>query len=301
MRRVIAIGGNALLKPGEPLTAERQRANMAAAAGALAEIIGGDQTALVHGNGPQVGLLALESEAYKEVEAYPLDVLGAESQGMIGYIIEEALRAALGGRRSIAALLTLTEVAPDDPAFTRPAKPIGPVYDVLAAARLEVERGWTFAPQGEPRRRVVASPVPVAFPALEIIRQLVASGVVTICGGGGGVPVARDSAGALRGVEAVIDKDLTAMRLAIAVQAEELLILTDVDGVYRDWGGPAAARIATARPAELRAMTFAAGSMGPKVEAACLFCEATGGRVRIGALDQAGAVARGEAGTLVSP
>lgn len=300
MRRVIAVGGNALLRRGEILSADNQRRAMAAAAGALARACDGHEIALVHGNGPQIGLLALEAEAYEAVPAYPLDVLGAESQGMIGYVVAQELRNARPARE-VAVVLTQTRVDPVDPAFLRPTKPIGPVYAAAAAEALRAERRWTFAPDGDGLRRVVASPPPLDIIETPTITRLVADGVITVCAGGGGIPVARAPDGALRGVEAVIDKDLAAALLAVGLKADDLLILTDVDAVYRDWGGPGARPVRESRAGDLLEQTFAEGSMGPKVRAACAFVRQTGRPARIGSLEDVDGLLAGASGTLITP
>jgi carbamate kinase len=302
VRIVIAIGGNALLKRGEPLSAENQARNMAQSALGLAQICKGHDVAIVHGNGPQVGLLALQSAAYKATDVYPLDVLGAESQGMVGYVIAQAMQAELPAR-DIVSLVTRTIVDRDDPGFGRPTKPIGPVYSAEEAADLSRASGWHFAADGDHMRRVVPSPEPVEIVELAVIEQLVAAHVLTICLGGGGIPVIKDAAPAnpctLSGIEAVIDKDLGAALLATRLAADRLIILTDVDGVFADWGGPAQRLISAATVAELRALSFAEGSMAPKVEAACRFAEATGNQAAIGNLQNAAAVMAGTAGTQV--
>ncbi len=300
MRIVVALGGNALLRRGEPAEAANQRANLAVAAAAIADLAPDHELVLTHGNGPQVGLLALQAEAYRDVAPYPLDVLGAQTEGMIGYLLEQELRNALP-RREIATLLTQIVVDAGDPAFARPTKPVGPVYDAADAERLTAERGWAVAADGTGFRRVVPSPLPLEIVALPTIRTLMEAGTLVICAGGGGIPVSRDGTGRLRGVEGVIDKDRAAALLAEHVEADMLLMLTDVDAVQRGWGTPDAAPIEHATPAELRALAFAEGSMGPKVEAACRFSERTGGVAAIGRLDRAAEVAAGEAGTRVVP
>lgn len=300
MRIVIALGGNALLKRGEVLSAENQRRNMREAADALARACDGHEVAVVHGNGPQVGLLALEADAYKAVPPYPLDMLGAESQGMIGYVVAQELRNARP-ERPIVAVLTQTLVDPADLAFTQPSKPIGPVYSRLEAEALREQHGWEFAPDTNGVRRVVASPLPVEIVELPVIEQLVANGSVVVCAGGGGIPVMRESNGAFAGVEAVVDKDLAAALLAQQLDADKLVILTDVDAVYLGWGTPDARPIPEATPTELRGHEFVEGSMGPKVAAVCTFVERTGRTAVIGALAQADDVLAGRAGTIVSP
>lgn len=297
MRLVVALGGNALLKRGEPLSADAQRRNMRAVAGALARACARHQTVLVHGNGPQVGLLALEAEAYKLAPPTPLDVLGAESQGMIGYVIAQEMRNA-APERDVAVLMTQAVVDPDDPAFHTPTKPIGPIYPLAEGEALRA-RGWTLAADGAGLRRVVASPRPIDIVELPIVQSLLESGALVVCAGGGGVPVGRLADQSLEGLEAVVDKDLSAALLATRLGAERLVILTDVDGVYADWNTPAARRIGQATPAQLRALRFPAGSMGPKVEAACQFVEGGQGTAAIGALTEAEAVIAGHAGTQV--
>lgn len=298
MRIVAALGGNALLRRGEPLAADLQRRNVARAVEALAPLGRGHELVVTHGNGPQVGLLALQSLAYAEVAPYPLDVLGAESEGMIGYLLEQELVNALPGR-PVATLLTQVVVDADDPAFAHPTKPIGPLYREQEARRLAQERGWSIARDGDGWRRVVPSPEPRRIVELSTIRLLVEAGVLVVCAGGGGIPVLADSAGALRGVEAVIDKDLAAALLATSIGADRLLLLTDVDAVYRGYGAPVAEAIREVTPSELRAELLPAGSMAPKAEAACRFVEQTGGRAAIGALEDAAALAAGERGTQV--
>lgn len=301
---VIALGGNALLKRGEPLRAETQRRNVAQAAEAIAEVARGHDVVVTHGNGPQVGLLALQAEALRErtrgaAGAFPLDVLGAESEGMIGYVIEQALASRLPGR-ALATLLTQVEVDPADPAFRAPTKPVGPMLSKDEADALRA-RGIAVAPDGAGFRRVVASPKPLRIRELEAIRILVAAGVIVICAGGGGIPVAVTEGGAIRGLEAVIDKDRSASLLAQSLKADALLILTDVDAVYEKWGTAQARAIGATTPAALSRQKFAPGSMGPKVEAACAFVCTTGAMAGIGALADAPAILRGEKGTRVMP
>lgn len=300
MKAVVAIGGNALLKRGEVLSAENQRANMRAAAGALASMAQEHALTLVHGNGPQVGLLALEADAYKEAPPYPFDVLGAESQGMIGYVVAQELRRALPGR-DIVTVLTQTRVDADDPAFKSPSKPVGPVYDETTARKLAVERGWTIAADGAGFRRVVASPRPRDIVEIGPIQRLVASGVLVICAGGGGVPVVQEADGSFTGIEAVIDKDFAAEVLAVALDADRLVILTDVDGVYLGWGTPRRELLRRAKAEDLVREDFAHGSMEPKVAACCAFVSATGRSAAIGNLSDAARVMAGEAGTFIEP
>jgi carbamate kinase len=299
VRIVAALGGNALLRRGEPLEAEVQRGNAVTAVHALAPLAREHELVVTHGNGPQVGLLALQAAADRTVQPYPLDVLGAESEGMIGYLLEQELRNALPDR-DVATLLTQVVVAAEDPAFARPTKPIGPVYDEEEARRLAAERGWSVAPDGAHWRRVVPSPQPVEIVELQTIRLLVDAGVLVVCAGGGGIPVVQDRTGALRGVEAVIDKDLAAALLAELMGADVLLLLTDVPSVVSEFGSPGATPIGETSPGELRSLRFAPGSMGPKVEGACRFVERTGGRAAIGALDGAGELVTRHAGTQVT-
>lgn len=295
---VVALGGNALLRRGEPLDAAVQRANVKVAAEAVAQVAAVHPMVLTHGNGPQVGLLALQNDAYPEVAAYPLDVLDAETEGMVGYLLEQELGRHLP-RERLATLLTQVIVDPDDPAFTYPTKFVGPVYEGSDARLLAHERGWTVVPDGDHWRRVVPSPEPRRIVELDTIRLLVDHGVTVTCVGGGGIPVVPDGHGGLRGVEAVIDKDLAAALLATELRADALLLLTDVDGVYTDWGTAAARRIRQTSPQALRALDLPAGSMGPKVEAVCRFVEAGGHVAGIGALGDAAAILTGGAGTIL--
>ncbi|MGZ4203346.1 MAG: carbamate kinase, partial [Thermoleophilaceae bacterium] len=275
MRVVAALGGNALLRRGEPAEAEVQRRNLVQAVEGLAELAREHELIVTHGNGPQVGLLALQSEAYGEVRAYPLDVLGAESEGMIGYMLDQELGNALWGR-SIATLLTQVVVDELDPAFELPTKFVGPVYPEAQARRLARERNWTVARDGDKWRRVVPSPEPRRIVEIKTIRLLVDAGVLVICAGGGGVPVV-EADGALHGVEAVIDKDLAAALLACELDADALLLLTDVPAIVDGYGTDNPRPIRRATPSELRALALPPGSMGPKAEAACRFAELGGG------------------------
>lgn len=299
---VAALGGNALLKRGEPLTAEAQRANVKQAAKALAAIVrAGHRLVVTHGNGPQVGLLALQGASYKPDEAYPLDVLGAETEGMIGYIIEQELENALGHDRPVATLLTQVIVDGRDPAFAKPTKFVGPVYDREEAETRAKAAGWAIAADGPKWRRVVASPRPMEIPDLRVLKLLLEQGVIVICAGGGGIPVVRRGDGSLIGIEAVIDKDAASALLARQLGADALLLLTDVDGVYRDFGTERAARIAELTVVEARAFDAPAGSMGPKLRAGSDF--ATAGRFTgIGRLEDAIAILDGRTGTrIVTP
>lgn len=297
MRVVVALGGNALLRPGEAAEAAVQRANLRAAARGLAALAAAHTLVITHGNGPQIGWLALQAAAAGG-RPDPLDVLGAESEALIGYLIEQELSPLLPGRE-LATLLTQVEVDPADAAFRAPSKPIGPLYDEAQAAALARERGYRFAALPGGLRRVVPSPEPCRIRELGAIRRLVEAGVLVICAGGGGIPVVATAGGGLRGVEAVIDKDLCAALLAEVLAADALLLLTDVAFVYEDWPAPCERPIRSATPAALRARSFAAGSMAPKIEAACRFVERGGGFAAIGALAQAAPVLAGEGGTRV--
>ncbi|WP_166256653.1 carbamate kinase [Marinobacter salicampi] len=300
MRIVVALGGNALLRRGEPLSAENQRRNVRVAAKALAELAVDHQIIVTHGNGPQVGLLALQALAYTEVAAYPLDILGAETEGMIGYVIEQELMNALPEGARCATLLTQIQVDGNDPAFASPSKPIGPVYGEEARSRLGDERGWSFVEEAAGQwRRTVPSPLPRAILQLDVLQQLVEAGVVVVCAGGGGIPVIRRADGQFEGVEAVIDKDRAAGLLAENLKADAFLMLTDVEAVFADWGGPDQHAISHADPDQLATMDFAAGSMGPKVTSACDFASRTGGMAGIGRLEDAARILVGEAGTTV--
>src|SRR3954454_6176769 len=305
MRVVVALGGNALLRRGQELSAENQRENVRVACAALAPVAAEHELVISHGNGPQVGLLALQGAAYRQVETYPLDVLDAQTEGMIGYMVEQELGNELPAQRHLATLLTMIEVDPEDPAFQRPTKPIGPVYSADEAARLESERGWAFKPDGDSMRRVVPSPLPRRIFGLETIKVLLDDGAVVICAGGGGIPVmytdeAVPAGRRLVGIEAGIDKDLASALLAADLEADALAIVTDVDGVYEGWGTSDQRRIDRATPEELSGSEFAEGSMGPKVKAACRFVEATGKKAVIGSVTDTQAMLRGEAGTTVA-
>jgi carbamate kinase len=303
MRIVIALGGNALLRRGQPMTAANQRANIRVAAERIAAIVPGNEIVVAHGNGPQVGLLALQSAAYHDlghgVAPYPLDVLGAQTEAMIGYVIEQELGNLLPADQQLATVLTMIEVDRNDPAFDHPTKPIGPVYDRETAERLKPASGWTIAPDGDKFRRVVASPKPKRIFEIRPIRTLVEHGVIVICAGGGGIPTMYDENGDLRGVEAVIDKDLASALLAEQLDADLLVIATDVDGVYTGWGTPNQTRLDRVSPDELAGLDLPAGSMGPKVQAACDFTRATGNEAVIGALTDITEIVDGTAGTRV--
>jgi len=294
---VVALGGNALLRRGESADVHVQRRNVEQAVESIAALAREHRVVVTHGNGPQVGLLALQAAAYHEVEPYPLDVLGAESEGMIGYLLEQRLHSRLPDVQA-ATLLTQVIVDRDDPAFARPSKPIGPTYDKATAERLARQRNWTIAPDGESWRRVVASPEPQRIVELQTIRTLVDAGVLVVCVGGGGIPVTTDEHGALHGVEAVIDKDHSAALLARELHADALLLLTDVAAVERDHGTPNAHPMRLLSVEELDPESFAAGSMRPKIEAACHFAR-DGGFAAIGALADAAQILAGEKGTRI--
>jgi carbamate kinase len=305
VRVVVALGGNALLRRGEPLTAENQRANARVACKALAPVALEHELVISHGNGPQVGLLALQGSAYTEVDPYPLDLLGAQTEGMIGYLIQQELGNELPFEKRLASLLTLVEVDANDPAFGDPTKPIGPIYSEEDADRLASEKGWVFKPDGDSFRRVVPSPLPQRIFGLEPVEWLLEHDCVVICAGGGGIPVMYTDEPApagrqLVGVEAVIDKDLASALLAKDLNADDLAIVTDVDAVYEGWGTPEQRAIRRATPEALAGTEFAAGSMGPKVKAACSFVEETGGLAVIGSIADTPALLRGEAGTVVT-
>ena len=300
MKIVIALGGNALLKRGEPMTAENQRENVKTACAQIARVYDGNQLIITHGNGPQVGLLALQNNAYKEVPMYPLDVLGAETAGMIGYMIQQELSNTVPDSASIATVLTQIQVDPKDPAFQKPSKPVGPVYSKEEADKIAAEKGWTMAPDNDKYRRVVASPKPVNIFGLEPLKTLIDNKYIVVCGGGGGIPTWVDDKGKQHGAEAVIDKDLATALLATLIDADLFVIATDVDGVYLDWGKPEQKRIALAAPDAALAFGFASGSMGPKIEAAANFAKATGKDAVIGALADIEQIVAGKAGTRIS-
>ncbi len=305
MRVVAALGGNALLQRGQALSAANQRRNVRAAARSLAPVAQDHELVISHGNGPQVGLLALQGSAYTEVEPYPLDILDAETEGMIGYVLQQELGNELPFQTPVVTLLTQIEVDPDDPAFKDPSKPIGPLYTAERARQLAGEKGWTFKADGQSMRRVVASPLPRRIYGLKPVEWMLDHGAVVVCAGGGGIPVAHvdepvPAGRRLVGVEAVIDKDRASALLAAEIGAEMLAIITDVDAVYLDWGTPQQRAIRRTGPDALGAQAFAAGSMGPKVAAAREFVQRTGGHAVIGSIADAARLVSGQAGTLVS-
>ena len=301
MRIVIALGGNALLRRKDPMTTEVQRRNVRIAAEAIAPLAAENTVVVVHGNGPQVGLLSLQAESYTGAEPYPLDVLDAGTEGMIGYLIQQELRSLLPPARQVVTLLTMIVVDPADPAFAKPTKFVGPIYDKAAADKLAADKGWTFRQDGATWRRVVPSPKPQRILEIQPITWLLERDTVVICAGGGGIPTMYPSSGPgeVIGVEAVIDKDLASELVAEDVRADLFLMATDVDGVYLDWGGPQQRRLGRVTPAELAGYEFPAGSMGPKVEAATRFATKTGKRAAIGSLADIAEIVAGKAGTSV--
>ncbi len=301
-RVVIALGGNALLRRGQALTDENQQHNVEVACDHLARVAAEHELVVSHGNGPQVGLLALQGAAYEKVPTYPLDVLGAETQGMIGYLVSRELNNRIPGPAPIAVLLTMVEVDPDDPAFAEPTKPIGPFYGAEEADRLRTERGWELRPDGDAYRRVVPSPKPKRVVELPQIKALLDDGTVVICAGGGGVPIMTGPDGRTDGIEAVIDKDFASGLLAEGIDADRFVMATDIDAVYVNWNRPDQAAIARAHPDAIEelAPNFPAGSMRPKVLAAAAFARATGHRAAIGSLGQITDILAGDAGTVIS-
>lgn len=300
MRIVVALGGNALLRRGEPLTAAVQRTNVRIAALALADLARDHEIIVAHGNGPQVGLLALQGASYDPQKPWPLDVLGAETDGMIGYLIEQELMNALPKGSHCATLLSRVEVDPKDPAFGTPSKPIGPVYTDTEAAQAASDHGWQMVQEANGgMRRIVPSPMPLRIIGLDAIKVLLDAKHIVICAGGGGIPVIRNVSGDMEGVEAVIDKDRTSALLALGLGADALLLLTDVPAVYRDFGAPTQSAISTTTPAKLSNLDLPPGSMGPKVAAAVAFATASGKLAGIGQLTDARAIIEGRAGTRV--
>ena len=300
MRMVVALGGNALLQRGQALNAENQRVNIRVAAAELATVHANHELVIAHGNGPQVGLLALMDAAYTAVDPYPLDVLGAETIGMIGYMIEQELGNIIPFEDHIVTVLTQILVDPDDPAFKNPTKPVGPVYNKAEAQRLQREKDWSMAADGEYFRRVVPSPLPLRIIEMNAIRMLVDYGVVVICAGGGGIPTAYDEQNKLYGVEAVIDKDLASGLLARDLDADMFVMLTDVANVYTGFGTENQRAIKAAHPDAIEQLGFAAGSMGPKVTGACKFVRETGKKSAIGQLSDLVRIIEGTAGTVIS-
>jgi len=302
MRIVLALGGNALLKRGEPMTAAMQRGNIRAAAERIVPLSRDHELVITHGNGPQVGLLALQAACYRQVEPYPLDVLDAETEGMIGYMVEQELVNHLPKSQPCATILTMVEVDSGDTPFAHPSKFVGPTYREDEKEDIAAEKGWMFGKDGNAWRRVVASPQPRRIVEIRPIQWLLGHGVIVICTGGGGIPVIMDEADGNKftGIEAVIDKDLASAVLAEELDADLLVMATDVEGVYLDWNTPGARHINATTPEELRSHQFAHGSMGPKVEAACRFVERMENRAAIGALSDIYGLVSGEAGTQVT-
>ncbi len=300
MRILVALGGNALLRRGEEMTAENQRRNVRLAAEALAPLGREHQLVITHGNGPQVGMLALQSAAYQTADAFPLDVLGAQTEGMIGYMIEQELGNILPFEQPFATILSMVEVDPDDPAWEHPTKPIGPVYTEEESRRLAAEKGWTMAPDGDGFRRVVPSPQPKRIFQIRPVKWLLEKGCIVICAGGGGIPTMYAPGRRLHGVDAVVDKDRASSLLARELEVDLFIMATDAGAVYLDWGKPTQRAIRRISPEALAAYDFATGSMGPKVEAAVDFAERTGKTAGIGSLADVTRIARGEAGTLVT-
>jgi carbamate kinase len=300
MRVVVALGGNALARRGEPMTAEYLRANVRSTCQALAELARTTELVITHGNGPQVGLLALQNLAYQDVAAYPLDILGAETQGMIGYVVQQELANAVKGEREVAGIITTTVVSEDDPAFDRPTKLIGPQYSAHDAAEAAAEYRWTIAKDGNAFRRVVPSPQPLAIVQAPLIQRLLEAGTLCVCVGGGGVPVRLDSKGRHVGVQAVVDKDQASAALAAEIGADVLIMLTDGDYVSENWGTPEQRDIVTASADAIAKLAFAEGSMQPKVDAAIRVARA-GGRVLIGPLDRLDDLLARRVGTEIVP
>ncbi|WED26355.1 carbamate kinase [Vibrio sp. DW001] len=292
---IVALGGNALLRRGEPLEAETQRVNIATAAKTIAEIASEYNVVLVHGNGPQVGLLALQGLEYKKVNPYPLDVLGSETQGMIGYMLMQELKNCLP-KTDVTCMLTQMTVDPEDPAFINPTKPIGPIYQESEARSLAEKYHWTIKPDGDYFRRVVPSPLPTGIVEVDAISALIERNHLVICAGGGGIPVKYENQ-KLVGVEAVIDKDMSAAYLAKQLDADALLILTDTDAVYLDWGKPTQEAIRKTTPDILAKYQFDDGSMGPKITASCEFINSGGKFVGIGSLQDGLRILKGDTGT----
>ncbi len=302
MRVVVALGGNALLRRGEPMTADAQRTNVRIAAKALADLARDHQIIVSHGNGPQVGLLALQGAAYDADTPWPLDVLGAETEGMIGYLIEQELMNALPKGVQCSTLVSRVEVDPNDPAFDTPSKPIGPVYSAAEAAQATSDHNWAMVKEAKGgMRRVVPSPLPLRIIGLEAIQVLLDAGHIVICAGGGGIPVMRNASGDMVGVEAVIDKDRTSTLLAHGLNADAILFLTDIDAVYRNWGEHDQMEIGRTTPCALDALRLEPGTMGPKVAAASEFVRNGNGIAGIGRLQDARAILEGMAGTRIFP
>ncbi len=301
MRIVIALGGNALLKRGEPMTAKNQRANVRLAAQAIAPLAEDHELIISHGNGPQVGLLALQASEYGRDDDFPLDVLGAETEGMIGYMIEQELGNILPFEQPLASILTMVEVDKNDPAFQKPTKPIGPGYSQAEAEQLIARKNWVMKPEGDKWRRVVPSPVPKRIFQLRPIKWLLDQGTIVICTGGGGIPTVYDEYGKLHGAEVVIDKDYTAALLAKELKADMYLMATDADAIYLNWGTSKAEALKKVTYNDLKEYDFPSGSMGPKVISACWFAEKTGKKAVIGSLTNLKDMVAEKSGTIISP
>ena len=300
MRVVVALGGNALLRRGEDMTIENQRKNVKIAAKSIAPLVSENQLVITHGNGPQVGLLALQAASYEKKSEYPLDILGAQSEGMLGYLIEQELGNLLPVEIPFATILTMVEVDPEDPAFRNPTKPIGPRYGIDEIKLLAKENNWEIAKDGEMWRRVVPSPEPHRIFELRPIHWLLENGTVVICAGGGGIPTVYNKVGDLEGVEVVIDKDRASALLARQLNARLLILATDSKGIYKDWGEKNSEIIEHTTPEKLDLLEFEVGSMAPKVEAACDFVRRTGERAVIGSLEDIESMVAGKAGTQIT-
>lgn len=302
MKLVVGLGGHALLRRDEEPTAANQLANITRSARILAPIVRDHSVLLTHGNGPQIGLLALREAAVAPESAQPLDVLGAQTEGLIGHLLAQEFRTHLPDV-DLAVVLTQVRVDPDDPAFERPTKPIGPTYEASEARRLEEARGWDMVDDGDGWRRAVASPAPLELLELSSIRRLRAAGTFVICAGGGGIPVARDDDGRIRGLEAVVDKDAASALLAGALETDLLLLLTDVDALYRDFGTPEQRPVERIGAAEALAWAedLPEGSIGPKLRAAAAFVAVSGQEAAIGSMEDVETILRGERGTRIVP
>ncbi|MCX8602449.1 MULTISPECIES: carbamate kinase [unclassified Gilliamella] len=295
---VIALGGNAISKRNESLTVENQYRNIHATTKLIAKLAGKYRLVIVHGNGPQVGLLALQNAAYQAVPAYPLDILVAQTQGMLGYMIGQSLQQQETVKQ-VVTLLTQVEVASDDPAFSNPTKFIGPVYDPKDQQHLQSQYGWTFKADGKAIRRVVPSPKPQKILEIDTIKKLLADDNIVICNGGGGIPVIKQKTG-YTGVEAVIDKDHSAAQLAIQLKADHLMILTDADAVYENWGTQAQTALRHVNTERLKPLAIDDGAIGPKVKSVIEFVNNTGNKAYIGNLTDIESLLAGIKGTIVT-
>ncbi len=300
MRIVVALGGNALLKRNEPMTVGNQRRNVRKAAEALAPIAREHELIISHGNGPQVGLLALQASLYSETEDIPLDILGAQTEGMIGYMIEQELGNILPFEQPFASILTMVEVHGDDPAFKHPTKPIGPLFEEAEAKKLMNNKKWQMINEGNKWRRVVPSPVPHRIFQMRPIKWLLEKGTIVICTGGGGIPTVYNEEGILTGADVVIDKDYASALLAKELEADLYIMATDADAVYVNWGTTRAKALGHITYNDIKGYDFAAGSIGPKIISACWFAEKTGKKAAIGALSDLEKMVSGEKGTIVS-